>query len=123
MEFNENLKSFLDNIRLLAKTETVIGEQFTLGEYSVVPIIKIGIGLGGGYGKGDGNDKGKGEGGGLGGGVSVEPIAFLVVKDGEISMLNIGKSKLPEGLFDKIPDLIEKIASMKKKDKKKSEEE
>lgn len=122
MEFNENLKNFLDNIRSLAKTETVVGGQFTLGDYTVVPIIKIGIGLGSGYGQGDGGDKGKGEGGALGGGIGIEPIAFLAVKSGEITMLNIGKSKIPDGIFDKIPDLVEKLISLKSKDKKKSEE-
>ncbi len=123
MEFNENLKNFLDHIHSLAKTETVIGEQFQLGEFTVIPIIKVGIGLGSGYGKGSAQEKGSGEGGGLGGGIGIEPIAFLTVKGGEMDLLNIGKSKIPEGILDKIPDIIGKVSEMTKKKKEADDKE
>ena len=49
------------------------------------------------------------EGGGGGGGVCVTPIAFIVIKGGEISFHGIKQGEAQEGLFEHLPDLTEKI--------------
>lgn len=121
MEFNleEMLNKVLEQLRTMAKTETVIGEQFKLGEFTCVPVIKLGMGFGG-AGGGAEEDKKGGKGGGAGAGIGMEPVGFLVSKGDEISMINVSKSKGIQGVFDKVPDLIEKILELKKeKDKEK----
>ena len=50
MEFNleDMLNKVLDQLKSVAKTETVIGEPFMLGEFTCVPVVKIGMGFGSG---------------------------------------------------------------------------
>jgi len=115
MEFDlENmLNKVLDQLQSMAKTETVIGESFKLGEFTCVPVIKIGMGFGSGGGGGE-NDKKGNKGGGAGAGIGMEPIGFLVTRGNEISMINVSRSKGLQSIFEKVPDLMEKLIQMKK---------
>src|SRR6476620_8464970 len=81
INLEESVQKLTDFLKTEAKTETVIGQQFQLGEFTCVPIIKFGLGVGYGGGEGQGGKEGKGKGegtgGGAGGGVGVEPIGFF----------------------------------------------
>ncbi len=117
LHFDELLTQITDFIKSEAKTETVVGKQFELGEFMCVPVIKVGIGFGSGGGEGtESKSKSHGEGVGAGAGVGIEPIGFLVTKGEEISFLSTGKSKGLAAAFEKVPDLIEKIAATRKKE-------
>ena len=124
MEFNleEMLNKVLDQLKTVAKTETVMGEPFTLGEFTCIPVIKIGMGFGSAGGGGEDTNKKSGKGGGVGAGIGIEPIGFLVSKGNEISMVSVSRSKGLQSIFEKVPDLLEKLMSMKKEknEKKKS---
>ena len=123
MSFNldETVKQLTDFLKTEAKTETVIGESFQLGEFTCVPVIKFGIGLGYGSGEGKGSqqNKGSGEGigGGAGGGIGVEPIGFLVTRGDQISFIATRTSKGLTSAFEKVPDLLEKLFEKKKEQK------
>ncbi len=117
LHFEELLGKVTDFIKSEAKTETVVGEQFVLGEFNCVPVIKVGMGFGSGAGEGAEPKKGKGQGGGVGAGVGIEPIGFLVSKGEEISFLAAGKTQGLAAAFEKVPDLIEKLAKNKTKQK------
>ena len=117
MNYEETVKQLTDFLTKEAKTETVIGQQFQLGEFTCVPVIKFGIGMGYGGGEGHGEQpKGKGEGGGIGGagGLGVTPIGFLVTRADQISFIPTGSSKGLGAAFEKIPDLLEKFMDGKK---------
>ena len=115
MHFEELLGQITDFIKSEAKTDTVVGQQFELGEFKCVPVIKVGMGFGSGGGEGTEPKAGKGQGGGAGAGVGIEPIGFLVTKGDEISFLAAGKTQGLASVFEKVPDLIEKIANAKSK--------
>jgi len=125
MSVQDLMRTLIDEIGTLAKTETMVGEALQLGEHTVIPISKVSVGFGGGSGEGEGgagpNDKGtsgsgKGSGGGGGGGVRVEPAAFIVVHGGELSILAApGKKGGLSEMFEKVPDLIGKIAAAQAK--------
>ncbi|WP_111710033.1 GerW family sporulation protein [Lutibacter citreus] len=110
LHFDELLKQITDFIKTEAKTETVVGKAFDLGEFKCVPVIKVGLGFGSGGGEGFEKKDLKGEGMGAGAGVGIEPIGFLVTKDDEISFLEAGKTHGLAALFEKVPDLIENLA-------------
>ena len=122
MEFNfENLMERVSELlKSELKTETVIGEAFTFGDFTVVPVMKFGMGLGSGGGSGDDQKKGKGSGGGAGAGIGVEPMGFLVTRGEEISFIPAKANKGLGQIFDKVPDIMEKYMN-KKKDKEKEE--
>lgn len=120
MEFKleEMLNKVLDQLKNVAKTETVIGESFMLGEFTCVPVVKVGMGFGSGAAGGADVDKKGGKGGGAGAGIGVEPIGFLVSRGSEISMISVNRSKGLDSIFEKVPDLIERLANARKEGKK-----
>ncbi|WP_298238437.1 GerW family sporulation protein [uncultured Algibacter sp.] len=118
LHFEELLSQITDFIKTEAKTETVVGQQFELGQFKCVPVIKVGIGFGSGGGEGmETKTKGrKGQGAGAGAGIGIEPIGFLVTKDEEISFIDAGKTHGLAAAFEKVPDLIEKVIEKRSKD-------
>lgn len=106
--FDDVLSKVTQFLQGEAKTETVIGKEFKLGEFTCVPVIRVGLGFG--YGGGEGGDakQGRGEGSGAGAGMGVQPIGFLVTRGSDISFIPAQNSKGLTAAFEKVPDLIEK---------------
>ena len=121
VNLDDTVKQLTDFLKTEAKTESVIGQSFQLGEFTCVPVIKfgVGIGYGGGEGHGDMAGKGKGEGGGTGGGggVGVAPIGFLVTRGDQISFIPTSTGKGLGAAFEKVPGLMEKYFDSRKKEK------
>ena len=115
LHFEELLGRITDFMKSEAKTETVVGEQFKLGEFTCVPVIKVGMGFGSGGAEGSESKKGKGQGMGAGAGMGIEPIGFLVTKGEEISFLEAAKSHGLSAAFEKVPELIEHLAENRRK--------
>ncbi len=106
----------MEKIRAMVDADTVIGDPIVNGEVTLLPVSKVSFGLatGGSDFAGKGNTPMFGGGGGAG--VSITPIAFIVIKGSEVKMLQIYKDEtaankaigmLPE-LFDKISNLFKK---------------
>ncbi|WP_298262347.1 GerW family sporulation protein [uncultured Lutibacter sp.] len=118
LHFEELLSKITDFIKSEAKTDTIMGEQFELGEFKCVPVIKVGMGFGSGGAEGSEEKSKKGKGGGAGAaGVGIEPVGFLVSRGDNISFLAAGKTQGLAAIFEKVPDLIEKIIESQKKEK------
>ena len=115
LHFEELLNKVTDFIKSEARTETIVGEAFELGEFKGVPVIKVGMGFGSGGGEGVEGKARKGEGAGAGAGIGIQPIGFLVTKGDEISFLEAGKTHGLAAAFEKVPDLIDKIVSERNK--------
>jgi len=121
INLEETLKQFTELLKTEAKTENVIGQAFQLGEFTCVPVIKFGMGLGygGGEGHGDAMGKGKGDGigGGAGGGMGIEPLGFLTTRGDQISFIPTRANKGLSAIFEKAPDLLEKMLDKKRTEK------
>ena len=109
------LEKISDHIKEMTKTETIIGEEFTMGEYLCKPIIRVGVGIGSAGGTGE-NPKGKGNGygGGAGAGVGISPVGFLIAKNGEISFISTEKQNGFGAFAEKTPEILDKIMDFKK---------
>ncbi len=111
------LQNMLGNIteflKSEVKTETIIGQQFQLGEFTCIPIMSVGIGFGagGGEGKPTGEHSNEAEGSGAGGGagMGLSPVGFLATKGSEIQFIPIQTSKGLGAAFEKLPEVIEKF--------------
>lgn len=110
-----------DHVKTLASTETILGEEFTLGEFTCRPVIKVGTGFGSGAGEGNDPKSNKGSGGGAGAGIGITPLGFLTTKGDEIYFIPSDKKTALSSLIEKVPDLVEKVAEMKNKEDKKEE--
>ena len=118
----ENLMdTTLKNIKNMVDVNTIIGEPIKAGEVTIIPVSRVAFGFGSG-GSSFGGEAKKGDenfGGGAGGGVSISPVAFLVVSGGSVKMINVDQSSPLDRLVDMAPDVLEKIIS--KFDKKTDE--
>ena len=118
-------KTSLDSIRSMLDPNTIIGDPIeTAAGTTIIPISKISVGYASGgidyAGKKDVSNKPNNFGGGGGTGLSVTPVAFLVVnKDGEVSVLNVNSAppaaapadavSTVVGFLERSPDILEKI--------------
>ena len=110
-----------DHVKTLASTDTILGEEFTLGEFTCRPVIKVGTGFGSGAGEGNDPKSNKGAGGAAGAGIGITPLGFLTTKGDEIYFIPSDKKTALSSLIDKVPDLVEKVAEMKNKEEKKED--
>jgi len=108
LNVEEMLPQVTDFLKSEANTHTVIGEAFTLGEFTCIPVVRVGMGFGSGMGEGEAPKQGVGEGGGVAGGMGIEPIGFLVARGKEISFISTKAHTGLAAAFEKVPDLIEK---------------
>ena len=116
LHFEELLEKITEFMKTEANTETVVGKAFELGEFTCVPVIRLGMGFGSGGGEGTELKKGKGQGAGGGAGMGLDPIGFLVTRGDQISFLPAGKTSGLAAAFEKVPDLIEKLAQARKQE-------
>ncbi|MCB9080899.1 MAG: sporulation protein [Lewinellaceae bacterium] len=113
--FEELLPRVTDFLRSEAKTETVVGEPFLLGDFHCVPVIRVGMGFGSGAGEGDiAKRNSHGEGMGFAGGLGVEPIGFLVSRGEKVAFVPTKEPGALNAAFEKLPVLLEKFMEMRK---------
>lgn len=133
----------MNSIREMVDVNTIIGEPIeTSNNIIIIPISKVGFGFAAGGSEfkgetiGEYSKKDKDEeiqyklpfGGGSGAGVSITPIAFLVVQSNNVKLLPVSHSSAMDRLLDYVPDLVEKTNNLinkqlsNKKEEKKEEE-
>ena len=118
---NSNLGNLMEttmqNIKNMVDVNTVVGDPiFTPDGITLVPVSRVSFGFASG-----GSDlpmkSRPGFGGGSGAGVRVEPVGFLVIKDGSVRMINIlpPPNNTLDRLLDMIPTLMDKAEAIKEK--------
>lgn len=101
----------MDKVRQMADANTIVGTPITTPDgVTLIPISKVSFGFGSGgadYGKVDA----KNFGGGGGAGVKIDPVAFLVVKDGTTRVLPVAvpASTTLDRIIEMVPDVMEKV--------------
>ena len=102
----------MENIHQMVDVNTIIGDPIVSGETTIIPISKVSFGFASG-GSDLPTQAAEKFAGGAGAGVTVKPVAFIVIKaDGDVKLLELGgKSSPVEGILDSLPSLFEKIKS------------
>lgn len=132
----------MNSIQDMIDVNTIIGEPIeTSNNIIIIPISKVGFGFaaGGSEFKGETINEYKKRdkeeaiqyklpfGGGSGAGVSISPVAFLVVQQNSVKLLPVEHGSCIDRLLDYVPDLMEKLngyvnKSMQNKKEEKKEE-
>ncbi|MEE0790412.1 MAG: GerW family sporulation protein [Clostridia bacterium] len=127
------MTSAMDSIRNMIDVNTIIGEPIeTINNVIIIPVSKVGFGFaaGGSEFKGEAineyNKKEKEEqiqyklpfGGGSGAGVSINPVAFIVIQENNVRLLPIEHCSSIDRLLDYIPDFMDKIGNSLNKSSK-----
>ena len=120
----------MNSIQDMIDVNTIIGEPIeTSNNIVIIPISKVSFGFaaGGSEFKGETVDeytkKDKEEaiqyrlpfGGGSGAGVTINPIAFLVIQPNNVKLMPVNHSSSLDKLLDYMPDLMEKANNMMNK--------
>jgi len=118
---SHNLPNMLENtiakLREMVDVNSVIGDPITTADgVTIIPVSKVSVGFGGGGSDFVSKNVNRQEnpfGGGVGAGVKVTPIAFLVVKEGNVRMLPVATpaNTTADRLVEMVPDTLDKIAS------------
>ena len=118
---SKSLPNMLENtiakIREMVDVNSVIGDPITTPDgVTIIPVSKIIAGFGGGgsdYVSKNANKQENPFGGGAGGGVKVTPVAFLIVKEGNVRMLPVATpaNTTADRIVEQIPDTLDKIAA------------
>ncbi len=116
---NQFMGVSMEKIRSLVDSNTIIGDPIACGDgVTIIPISKISVGFASGGSDLPTRTQKDYFAGGAGGGMSVKPVGFLVSKNGEVELMqltmNADKGNV---LLDMLPDLIDKISGLLKKDK------
>jgi uncharacterized spore protein YtfJ len=124
VKIEELLDKVSEHVKSLASTDTVLGDEFKIGEYTCRPVIKVGTGFGSGAGTGeDPKKKQAGTGGGAGAALGIAPLGFLCARGDLISFIPVDKKTPLSSLIDKVPDLVERLSDMKTKNEAKEEKQ
>ncbi len=117
---NGLMDTTMKKIKEMVDVNTIIGDPITTHDgTTVIPVSKVTYG----FASGGSDFPTKKEskdcfGGGSGAGVTIQPIAFLVISNGDVRMISIDKY---DGAADRVvgmvPDLVDKVTGLFKRDK------
>ena len=108
------LNSTITKIREMVDSNSVVGEPINVANVTLIPISKISVGLAGAGSDFVSKNANRHEnpfGGGVGAGIKVTPIAFLIIKDGNVRMVPVAlpASTTADRIVEMVPDTLDKI--------------
>ena len=107
----ELTESNMKNLQALIDSNSVIGREIVTPDGTVIlPVSKVSFGFGGG----------------AGGGVTITPLAFLIVKNGDVKLLQVQSyNNTADRVVGMVPDVVDKVSGLisgSKKEKPAEEE-
>ncbi len=139
------MKTAMESIKEMVDVNTIVGDPVETPDGSVIiPISRVACGFAAGGGEfepsaqqnGQGGQQGGGQGGGQGGsqaagglpfgggsgaGVSVQPVGFLVVGQGQIRLLPVDGNAVVDRIIDIAPQLLSQVQTIFKRDRRPAE--
>lgn len=113
----------MDKLKEMVDVNTIVGEPIQLEDgTAIIPISKVSFGFASGGSDLPAKTEKELFGGGSGAGVSIQPIAFLVVYKGEAKLMQVSlNASTPNAIVNLIPDVVEKISDIIGKEKNNTE--
>lgn len=127
------MKTAMESIKEMVDVNTIVGDPVETPDGSVIiPISKVACGFAAGGGEfeaanGQQNEnqaakQGNGTalpfGGGSGAGVSVQPVGFLVVGQGQIRLLPVDGNAVVDRIIDVAPQILSQVQSIFRRDRR-----
>ena len=119
------MSTTMQKIREMVDVNTIIGTPIRTDDgITLIPVSKLSFGFASG-----GSDVGAKTnkqmfGGGTGAGVSIAPIAFLVISGGNVRTIQLVEHVSPvDSAINALPDLVDRISALIKKDKPETPQE
>lgn len=117
------ISTAMEKIREMVDVDTIVGEPITVADgTTIIPVSKVSFGFASG-----GSDLPSKQakdlfGGGSGAGISIQPIAFLVISNGDVKLLQMSmNANSSNAIINMVPEVFEKISGLLKKKGNKDE--
>lgn len=105
--FNGVISSMMKGMETFLSSKTIVGEPTQIGDTIIVPLVDVIFGVGAGAAT-----KEKGGDGGAGGmSGKMSPSAVLVIKNGQVRLVNIKNQETINKIVDMVPDLLDRFFS------------
>ena len=104
------LEATINQIKNVVDVNTVIGQPIVVGEVTILPVSKVTYGFA--SGGSDFPSSGSQElfGGCGGAGVTITPVAFLLIQNGEVTLKHItAYDNAAERMVNLVPDMFDKV--------------
>ncbi|HPU00311.1 MAG: sporulation protein YtfJ [Firmicutes bacterium] len=118
------MKTAMENLKEMVDVNKIVGDAVETPDGSVIiPISRVSFGFAAGgtefeqqAGNGSGNHNNRPAelpfGGGSGGGVSVQPVAFLVAGQGQVRLLPVDRHAMLDRLIDIAPQVLDQLQEL-----------
>lgn len=106
--FETTVSSLFKGMDQFISSKTVVGDAITVGSTIILPLVDVSFGVGAGASSSDSKNNGAG---GLGGKIS--PSAVLVIKEGDIRLVNVKNQDAVTKILDMVPDFFNRFTSGK----------
>ena len=113
----------MDKLRAMVDANTIIGDPIVVGDITLIPVSKVSFGVATGGSDFPSKTQSGLFGGGGGAGVTVSPVAFIAVSDGNAKMMPVyNELSSVEKAIAMAPEVLEKAKELFSKDKKENKE-
>ncbi|MBE6811627.1 MAG: sporulation protein YtfJ [Ruminococcaceae bacterium] len=108
------LATTIEKVRQLVDVSTIIGEPMMVADgLTVIPVSKVTYGFASGGSDFPSKNNVELFGGGGGAGVTITPVAFLIVKNGEVSVKYIAADdNAAERIVNLVPEMFDKVTGV-----------
>ena len=116
---NSILKTTIEKVRDLVDVSTIIGDPINLPDgLTIIPVSKVTYGFASGGSDFPSKNNVELFGGAGGAGITINPVAFLVVKDGDVTIKHItANDNAVERAVTMVPEMFDKVTNFVSKNK------
>lgn len=111
---NELINTTMQNVRAAADADTIIGTPIQTDGVTLIPVSKLSFGVAGGGSEFSTKKQPAADanfGGGTGASAKLEPVAFLVIRGGDVKMLPVNPfpPTTIDRVIDTVPEVVDKV--------------
>ena len=120
------MRTAMEKVHEMVDTKSIVGEPIVTADgVTLIPISRVSVGFGSGGGDLPSSQK-ELFGGGTGGGVTITPMAFLIVRNGDVKLIQVQSyNNTADRLVGMVPDVMDTVSGLisgSKKEKPAEEE-
>ena len=122
---NKIMENTLQKMREMVDVSTIIGEPMKTGDTTLIPVSKVSYGFTSGGTDLPSKQNAELFGGGGGGGITISPVAFIIIQGEKVRMMQINNyTSSADRAIAMIPELVDQLSQLlKAKDSDKPAEE
>lgn len=126
---SELMRTTLESVRAMADANAIIGTAIETDGVTLIPVSRLSFGVAGGGTEFSTKKQQMGGdnafGGGSGASAKLEPVAFLVIRDGGVKLLPVAPppATTVDRVIDTVPEVVDKVTDFIAKQQEKKEEQ